>query len=893
MSSRAASPLGVAGCVRRRHRVPTPARRGMPSSVATMPVSIPDGGDGGGALFDAGLFDAGLFDAGPLVLPASPRLRRRHARDTEARRGDAFPGDPQATQIDAFTRAIGASAYWRSGHLRVRRGARAPGTRSSRARPAPATIDEANGDAEAWLATRFDGTHPEWGTFDPSAVYLVFYPDGTTTPQAVGGCGGAYHSSIPITVGTLGAESDGGSGRTAARPPRLLYAVVFRCATSPDVNRPAGLALTTFMASHEVVEAVTDPYDDAFVEAAPPYVCVGLLLQGARSQDMCAFHPGSATTPADLGFTVQRSWSNAAAAAFLDPCVPGASDPLFLGAPIGEGPISLTGTAGGSVGTIGFTIPVGQTRTIEIGFHGAGATTGSWTVTPVTYANEHGQPEPYLQFQPREPDRPERRRPPAPTITPDRPERGRQRRRQREARLAARHDDERVSISRSRTEKGPLLGDGPLAPSRARRRSARYARAPRCNRCPPSPSLRPRRSGIRAPRGLRPLPAPRERLLLRPSELDRNRETRVLVLQHPRERDAGDRHRSGWRASASRTRSSRSGFVGKTPPFCAARCPIRRALRSASLSGRRGRSTSAEHPPEGPVTLIVIDGTWSQAEARLVRDNPRLRALPRYTFHPPAPSEYRIRREPNELYVSTTRSARPRPGRARSATTSRFQALLRPFRAMIDAQSDCEKRFHGGRIRHAKKPRRIGPYVPGLFHERFADLVCVVGEANAWPYCSRERGVVYEDELVHWTACRVASGETFDYVVAPRNPLAPRTPSYVGLTSPTGSRRGDARRADPALGARVRAGHRPRLLLGTLRRGALRREREDAYRRGRSISGTSRARVREARKVGTLEDFLGVIDAPAGRPTTLPPPLTQGRGGARLGGISAARSAFR
>ncbi len=59
-----------------------------------------------------------------------------------------------------------------------------------------------------------------------------------------------------------------------------------------------------------------------------------------------------------------------------------------------------------------------------------------------------------------------------------------------------------------------------------------------------------------------------------------------------------------------------------------------------------------QDPPQAPVTLIVLDGTWSQART-LVRDNPRLAALPRYAFHPPEPSNYRIRREPRVEYVST------------------------------------------------------------------------------------------------------------------------------------------------------------------------------------------------------------------------------------------------
>jgi hypothetical protein len=327
-------------------------------------------------------------DAGPLVLPqvldfdggtlAAPKLI-----------AVTFPGDPQAPQIDAFTRAVGASAYWTAVTSEYGVGA-ATGEALLETEAAPASVDEANGDAEAWLATRFDGTHPEWGTFDPNAVYIVFYPSATTAIQSVGGCGGAYHASIPVTIVPA---TDGGGTTTG----RLLYGIVFRCATAPDVGRPTGLDLTTFMASHEMIEAVTDPDGNAFVQAAAPYVAWAYFF-GSEVGDMCAFHAGSAIKPADLGFTVQRTWSNAAAAAFLDPCVPGASDPLFLAAPLGEGPISLAGGAGRSLGSEGFSLPAGHSITIEVAFHGAA--NGTWTVTPFTYATEHGESEPYLQFSP-------------------------------------------------------------------------------------------------------------------------------------------------------------------------------------------------------------------------------------------------------------------------------------------------------------------------------------------------------------------------------------------------------------------------------------------------------------------------------------------------------------
>ncbi len=183
----------------------------------------------------------------------------------------------------------------------------------------------------------------------------------------------------------------------AGRAGRLIYGVVFRCATSPDVGRPTGSISTSFGASHELIEAVTDPFGTAYLQAPSAYVAWAYFF-GSEVGDMCAFHAGAAIAPADLGFTVQRIWSNAAAAAFLDPCVPGASDPFFVAAPLGEAPISLPNGGGGSFASKGFNLPAGASITIDVGFYGAAP--GPWTVTPFTYATEHGTAEPYLHFSP-------------------------------------------------------------------------------------------------------------------------------------------------------------------------------------------------------------------------------------------------------------------------------------------------------------------------------------------------------------------------------------------------------------------------------------------------------------------------------------------------------------
>lgn len=45
----------------------------------------------------------------------------------------------------------------------------------------------------------------------------------------------------------------------------------------------------------------------------------------------------------------------------------------------------------------------------------------------------------------------------------------------------------------------------------------------------------------------------------------------------------------------------------------------------------------ASDPPDRPVTLVVIDGTWSQAR-KILKHNPRLQNLPRYALDPAEPS---------------------------------------------------------------------------------------------------------------------------------------------------------------------------------------------------------------------------------------------------------------
>jgi DTW domain-containing protein YfiP len=186
----------------------------------------------------------------------------------------------------------------------------------------------------------------------------------------------------------------------------------------------------------------------------------------------------------------------------------------------------------------------------------------------------------------------------------------------------------------------------------------------------------------------------------------------------------------------------------------------------------------AETKPAGPITLVVVDGTWWQAR-KLLRRNPALAALPQIRFTPPAPSNYRIRKEPADHCVATVEALAYVLG-ALEGDPERFAALRRPFDAMIDTQLRYAKTVRGARQRHAvhrtRHPRR--PRTPELLRARAHDVVCLHGEANAWP---ARAAAGHPPEIVHWVARRARTGETFEAIIAPRRPLAPSIPAHIRI----------------------------------------------------------------------------------------------------------------
>lgn len=184
-------------------------------------------------------------------------------------------------------------------------------------------------------------------------------------------------------------------------------------------------------------------------------------------------------------------------------------------------------------------------------------------------------------------------------------------------------------------------------------------------------------------------------------------------------------------------------------------------------------------PPAHDVTLVVVDGTWWQAE-KLLKSNPQIRALPCYSLAPSQASRYRIRREPAEHCVATIEALAEVLG-VLEGDEEKLAKLLVPFDAMVESQL-AYARSGGARTRHVlHKNVRRGPPVPKAFRDRPNDVIVACGETNAWSFVTRTT----RPELLHWAAVRPATGERFEAFVRPRNPLAPSFEHYAGVPNTT------------------------------------------------------------------------------------------------------------
>jgi hypothetical protein len=166
---------------------------------------------------------------------------------------------------------------------------------------------------------------------------------------------------------------------------RIPYITFPRCDAYPGLTDIESLGWTM---SHEYVESTTDPFETAYWNVDADHQAWSFLPNFVEMADICNY-PFLLARPSDLGYTVQRVWSNEAAAASQDPCVPApAGQVYFNSAPVLDDDVSIGSTASSTSITKGVHIPVGQTRTIELDLFSMGPTTGPWHVEATDWTTD-------------------------------------------------------------------------------------------------------------------------------------------------------------------------------------------------------------------------------------------------------------------------------------------------------------------------------------------------------------------------------------------------------------------------------------------------------------------------------------------------------------------------
>jgi hypothetical protein len=286
-----------------------------------------------------------------------------------------FSGDDTAqAQLETFMNEVATSTYWPTvvgeygvGALTV--------DASIVSTDTPPTTDMA---LQTWLTANTNGTVAGWPTPTPNTIYAVFLPAGVTLTASFGAscvAFGGYHS-----------ETTGGA---------LVYALLPRCASSS--TNP--LDPVTAAASHEFVEASTDPH--FYTKPAYRNIDTNHLVwgdaPGAELGDMCEYV--DAAFQRLIGdFLVQRTWSNASAAAGHDPCVPLLDQPYTGAAPV-LAPVTVTPKHGSAYTTLGVTVDYGTPLTVEVQLFSDSETAGEFIVEAEDAASATGGGTAAFDFQ--------------------------------------------------------------------------------------------------------------------------------------------------------------------------------------------------------------------------------------------------------------------------------------------------------------------------------------------------------------------------------------------------------------------------------------------------------------------------------------------------------------
>ncbi len=265
------------------------------------------------------------------------------------------------TALTDFSSKIGQTQYWSKLATEYGSGPATSLTPIVLTDVLPASWDDSQ--IQAYLANVLQTGDPRFPAPDANTLYAFYFPPGvtiTTGANVPTGDGGTGDDGVDDACNDAGDDAGavdagfGGGGVSSSCTSfggyhddiqldaahgnmNVAYAVIPRCANfGPTLS---GLDAITGPASHEYMEAVTDPFPDsmtvnpAFVTTDTAHFFFSSMVGGGEVGDLCAQNGGAFVKFPEMPlYTVQRIWSNKATKAGEDPCEPTLSSYTYINA---------------------------------------------------------------------------------------------------------------------------------------------------------------------------------------------------------------------------------------------------------------------------------------------------------------------------------------------------------------------------------------------------------------------------------------------------------------------------------------------------------------------------------------------------------------------------------
>ncbi|GAC1351237.1 MAG: hypothetical protein NVSMB1_02340 [Polyangiales bacterium] len=273
--------------------------------------------------------------------------------------------DPMRADLENLMSKIPGSSYWRAitAEYGVLSTTTVPAVRLTVTPPAKMKVDivpTGGWHLEMPAIATWLREQPAVPPPDDNTVYVVFFTERTAIDIA----------SLKMCDVAGGVHADAKFGNR-----QVPIVVVPRCVGKST------LEFVTVGAVHEMAEAATDPFstNPAYTDFDDGHAGWNFFT-GPEIGDFCA-----ATTRAfksdELGYTVQRSWSNASSLAGHHPCVPvPPGEPYLNAAPAAIDDIVTVKHLDSTIKAKGVRVPVGQTKTIEVDLFSDAAMGAPWSI---------------------------------------------------------------------------------------------------------------------------------------------------------------------------------------------------------------------------------------------------------------------------------------------------------------------------------------------------------------------------------------------------------------------------------------------------------------------------------------------------------------------------------